>query len=71
LFEGFLSRLFFGDKAAGGASPAGKNSASGKEEGEEKLTVADFDLLKIVGKGAFGKVACISRCNYFKSIVIQ
>ena len=47
---GFFSRLF-GDKAKG---TSGKTA--GKEEVEEKLTVNDFDLLKIVGKGAFGKV---------------
>jgi hypothetical protein len=47
---GFFSRLFGGGGAGGGKG--------GKDKGpqEDKLTVADFDLLKIVGKGAFGKV---------------
>jgi len=57
---GFLSKLFFGEKtAAAGSSASGKNS--GKDEGEEKLTVNDFDLLKIVGKGAFGKVMLVRK----------
>ena len=46
---GFFSRLFGSKSAPQPAKPI-------KPE-EEKLTVADFDLLKIVGKGAFGKVS--------------
>jgi hypothetical protein len=46
---GFFSRMFGG---GGGATKTGKE----KGPMEEKLTVTDFDLLKIVGKGAFGKV---------------
>ena len=43
----FFSRIF-GDRSGG--------KVVEKEEVDEKLTVNDFDLLKIVGKGAFGKV---------------
>ena len=39
-----------------------KPAAPAKPE-EEKLTVADFDLLKIVGKGAFGKVMLVRKKN--------
>jgi hypothetical protein len=45
---GFFARFF------GGSKSSTPNSRSKPEE--EKLTVNDFDLLKIVGKGAFGKV---------------
>lgn len=46
---------FFTGKSNKAAAPA-------KPE-EEKLTVADFDLLKIVGKGAFGKVMLVRKKN--------
>ena len=49
---GFFSRIF-----GGGASKSGKGAVGNNED---KLTVADFDLLKIVGKGAFGKVMSLS-----------
>jgi hypothetical protein len=49
--KGFFSSLF-----GGGAAKSSKSSVDGKASMDEKLTVADFDLLKIVGKGAFGKV---------------
>jgi hypothetical protein len=49
--EGFFSRLF------GSRNSISKNSSRGTDgSDEEKITVTDFDLLKIVGKGAFGKV---------------
>jgi tRNA A-37 threonylcarbamoyl transferase component Bud32 len=52
---GFFARLF------GGSS---KTTTSSKDKnGDEKLTVADFDLLKIVGKGAFGKVMLVRKKN--------
>lgn len=45
---GFFARIFGGSKS---------NAANNRSKSEEeKLTVNDFDLLKIVGKGAFGKV---------------
>jgi len=49
--KGFFSSLF-----GGGAAKSSKSGVDGKASMDEKLTVADFDLLKIVGKGAFGKV---------------
>lgn len=48
---GFFSRLFGGSRGQS-MSKTAKNDTSD----EEKITVNDFDLLKIVGKGAFGKV---------------
>lgn len=54
--QGFFARIF-----GGGKSNSQKNSSSKQEE--EKLTVADFDLLKIVGKGAFGKVMLVRKKN--------
>lgn len=53
--QGFFSRLFGGGKGANKSA-----SKSGKEE-DEKLSVNDFDLLKIVGKGAFGKVMLVKK----------
>lgn len=53
--QGFFSRLF-------GSKSAAQTPKSSKPE-EEKLTVADFDLLKIVGKGAFGKVMLVRKKN--------
>ena len=48
---GFFSRIFGG----------GNNSNTAAASNEDKLTVADFDLLKIVGKGAFGKVMLVRK----------
>lgn len=46
------------------SSKKGSSSKGGKDTNdEEKLTVADFDLLKIVGKGAFGKVMLVRKKN--------
>jgi hypothetical protein len=49
--QGFISRLF-GRKPAPTADDEGVN---------DKLTVNDFDLLKVVGKGAFGKVMLVRK----------
>eukprot|EP00599_Poterioochromonas_sp_BG-1_P016223 CAMPEP_0173156406 /NCGR_PEP_ID=MMETSP1105-20130129/14788_1 /TAXON_ID=2985 /ORGANISM="Ochromonas sp., Strain BG-1" /LENGTH=715 /DNA_ID=CAMNT_0014073229 /DNA_START=61 /DNA_END=2208 /DNA_ORIENTATION=- len=54
--QGFFSRLF-----GGGSKPTTQSNKD--KNGEEKLTVADFDLLKIVGKGAFGKVMLVRKKN--------
>ena len=55
----FFTKLF-GGSAVESASPVvttKKSDTRTKREGEEdKLTVSDFDLLKVVGQGAFGKV---------------
>lgn len=56
---GFFSGLF-------GSGDSGK-SKSDKTTMDEKLTVADFDLLKIVGKGAFGKVISDTLIIYYLS----
>jgi serum/glucocorticoid-regulated kinase 2 len=53
--SGGIFSFFTGNKVAKPAAPT-------KPE-EEKLTVADFDLLKIVGKGAFGKVMLVRKKN--------
>jgi hypothetical protein len=34
-----------------------KGGVEVEEEQPKDLTIADFDLLKVVGKGAFGKVS--------------
>jgi len=47
----------------GSSSKKSSNGKSGDRSEEEKLTVADFDLLKIVGKGAFGKVMLVRKKN--------
>lgn len=52
---GFFARMFGGSKAA--------SASKGPKGDDEKLTVADFDLLKIVGKGAFGKVMLVRKKN--------
>jgi serine/threonine protein kinase len=55
---GFFSRMFGG----GGSSGLLKANKDGNvAEASDKLTVADFDLLKIVGKGAFGKVMLVRK----------
>eukprot|EP01032_Pedospumella_encystans_P025246 gene25246-28541_t len=54
---GFFSRIF------GGGGGNGKGGKAGAANNEDKLTVADFDLLKIVGKGAFGKVMLVRKKN--------
>lgn len=54
---GFFARLF------GGGSKAQANNSKSRGTDDEKLTVADFDLLKIVGKGAFGKVMLVRKKN--------
>jgi serine/threonine protein kinase len=57
--QGFFSRLF-GPKPSR-ADDKGKDS--GKSYDDEKLAVTDFDLLKVVGKGAFGKVMLVRKKN--------
>ena len=47
---------FSSTKKATGASPSGSPRGD-----ESSLSVGDFDLLKIVGKGAFGKVMMVRR----------
>jgi tRNA A-37 threonylcarbamoyl transferase component Bud32 len=67
----FFTKLF-GPRADDASSPqttnikkssSSSNSAvSAKKEGEEdKLDVTDFDLLKVVGQGAFGKVMLVRK----------
>ena len=67
---GFLSRMFGSSsktpsgKASGGGTPSTKGAGGGSASGENDdghLTVNDFDLLKIVGKGAFGKVMLVRK----------
>lgn len=53
--QGFFAKLFGGSTK----NQPIKNTNSG--DNEDKLTVADFDLLKIVGKGAFGKVMLVRK----------
>lgn len=68
---GFFSRLFGAkspqeESKASNPSKQKKRSASTINIGvehEEKLTVQDFDLLKVVGKGAFGKVMLVRKKN--------
>jgi tRNA A-37 threonylcarbamoyl transferase component Bud32 len=55
---GFFSKIF-GGGAKTPAKASGKNASGGIDD--EKLTVTDFDLLKIVGKGAFGKVMLVRK----------
>ena len=50
---GFWSRMFSRSPADDDRSPGGKGY--GPVGAGEKMTVNDFHLLKIVGKGAFGK----------------
>lgn len=69
----FFTKLFGSTRGEEGASAATtsvkkSNSASGgamnssRREGEEdKLDVNDFDLLKVVGQGAFGKVMLVRK----------
>jgi serine/threonine protein kinase len=52
--RGFLARMFFG-----GAKKE-ETKEGGSSESRE-LTVNDFDLLKVVGKGAFGKVMLVRK----------
>ena len=52
---GFWSRIFTRSTAGDDMSPSKKGFASLSGAGE-KISVNDFHLLKIVGKGAFGKV---------------
>jgi serum/glucocorticoid-regulated kinase 2 len=56
---GFFSKIF-GGGAKTPVKASGKNANGGVDD--EKLTVTDFDLLKIVGKGAFGKVGDFTFC---------
>ena len=63
---GFLSRLFSGSGTSGSNSKHNsRNVNKEKQNFDDKLTVADFDLLKIVGKGAFGKVIVSALCKCF------
>jgi serine/threonine protein kinase len=61
--QGFFSRMFGGNKggAAAKAGSAAGGASGGGERGDDKLKVSDFDLLKIVGKGAFGKVMLVRK----------
>lgn len=45
---------------AGGNGKLGANDVN-LGQGKEKLSVADFDLMKVVGKGAFGKVMLVQK----------
>lgn len=58
---GFFARMFSGS----GSRPNSRamNKGGKGNNFDESLTVADFDLLKIVGKGAFGKVMLVRKKN--------
>jgi len=63
--SGFLSRMF-GSNAAGSpvvkqGSPTSVADADARVNVDEKLSAKDFDLLNIVGKGAFGKVMLVRK----------
>lgn len=45
----------------GGSSNRTKSSVGGGAGGNSKLSVDDFDLLKVIGKGAFGKVMLVRK----------
>lgn len=55
--KGFFSSLF------GGGSSSTKSQDVVKKSGDDKLCVEDFDLLAVVGKGAFGKVMLVRKKN--------
>ena len=65
--QGFFSRLFGGKNSGTPVSSADvKRAGTNKNDtnlgdSEEKLAVTDFDLLKVVGKGAFGKVMLVRK----------
>ena len=66
--QGFFQILFGGKPDA--ASPAQKSGGRKKNadnvnigDEDEKLQVTDFDLLKIIGIGAFGKVMLVRKKN--------
>lgn len=64
IFSRLLGRMG-GDKNNANKGKAASGGDKGASEVEEKLTVYDFDLLKVVGKGAFGKVMLVrKKANY-------
>lgn len=56
---GFLARMF-GSSISFKSAPTAE-SLDAKINADEKLSAADFDLLNIVGKGAFGKVMLVRK----------
>jgi serum/glucocorticoid-regulated kinase 2 len=54
--KGFFSSLF-------GGSSSNKSVEAAKKSNDDKLCVEDFDLLAVVGKGAFGKVMLVRKKN--------
>jgi len=58
--QGFFSRMFSGSGSNSKHSSRNINKDKASDF-DDKLTVADFDLLKIVGKGAFGKVMLVRK----------
>jgi hypothetical protein len=61
---GFLSSILGG--GSGGAKGGSTSKANGSKAVDDappntKLSLADFDLLKVVGKGAFGKVMLVRK----------
>lgn len=64
--QGFFAKLL-GIKPSAPEASSAPSQRGGNDtnlgDSEEKLTVNDFDLLKVVGKGAFGKVMLVRKKN--------
>lgn len=45
--------------------------SKGLEESQQKISITDFDFIKVLGRGSFGKVLLVQKKEYLSQFIIS